>query len=97
MKAILEFNLDEVDDRMEHRYALKGRDLNFAIQEFDQRVMRSLTKYGLNKEIFEHDLDPKLDIKFEELTEREKQVAEQLAQAIRSKLNEAIYEYLTEG
>ena len=44
MKAILEFNLEDPDDRDSHKHALKGSTYYHAIWELDQ-VLRSKDKY----------------------------------------------------
>ncbi len=44
-KAILEFNLDEVDDRDAHLRAIKSLSLTLALWEMDQHL-RSELKYG---------------------------------------------------
>jgi hypothetical protein len=44
-KAILEFNLDEIDDRDAHLRAIKSLSLTIALWEMDQHL-RSELKYG---------------------------------------------------
>jgi len=44
-KAILEYNLDEVDDRDAHLRAIKSLSLTIALWEMDQHL-RSELKYG---------------------------------------------------
>ncbi len=44
-KAILEYNLDEVDDRDAHLRAIKSLSLTLALWEMDQHL-RSELKYG---------------------------------------------------
>ena len=44
-KAILEYNLDEVDDRDAHLRAIKSLSLTLALWEMDQ-YLRSEMKYG---------------------------------------------------
>lgn len=44
MKAILEFNLNEPDDRESHKRAVKVDSLYAAIEDFDQ-YLRSQIKY----------------------------------------------------
>jgi len=58
MKAILEFNLDEPDDRMAHLRCIKSTDM--AIVLFD-------IIYNLRKEIENIDTDEKLDLFYDKL------------------------------
>jgi len=58
MKAILEFNLDEPDDRMAHLRCIKSTDM--AIVLFD-------IVYNLRKEIENIDTDEKLDLFYDKL------------------------------
>jgi len=44
-KAILEYNLDEIDDRDAHLRAIKSLSLTIALWEMDQHL-RSELKYG---------------------------------------------------
>lgn len=45
MKALLEFNLDEIEDKMAHQRAIKSLDLCLALWDI-QNELRSLCKYG---------------------------------------------------
>jgi hypothetical protein len=45
MKAILEFNLDDNDDRVSHLRAIKALDMALAISELDSKL-RQIVKYG---------------------------------------------------
>jgi hypothetical protein len=45
MKAILEFNLDEGDDKGAHLRAIKSLDMAIALWDMDQ-YLRGLIKYG---------------------------------------------------
>ena len=45
MKAILEFNLDDGDDRQAHLRAIKALDMSIALWDMDQ-YLRGLIKYG---------------------------------------------------
>jgi hypothetical protein len=45
MKAILEFNLDEVDDSMAHKRCVASLDMMLVLWEMDQHL-RSITKYA---------------------------------------------------
>jgi hypothetical protein len=45
MKAILEFNLDEVDDSMSHKRCVASLDIMLVLWEMDQHL-RSMTKYA---------------------------------------------------
>jgi len=58
MKAILEFNLDEPDDRMAHLRCIKSTDM--AIVLFD-------IIYNLRKEIENIDTDEKLNLFYDKL------------------------------
>jgi len=58
MKAILEFNLDEPDDRMAHLRCIKSTDM--AIVLFD-------IVYNLRKEIENIDTDEKLNLFYDKL------------------------------
>lgn len=53
MKAKLEFDLDNVDDRLELDRALNASKLLRAIQEFSERVLRQYRKYGIPKDLLE--------------------------------------------
>jgi hypothetical protein len=45
MKAILEFNLDEVDDSIAHKRCVSSLDMILVLWEMDQHL-RSMTKYA---------------------------------------------------
>jgi hypothetical protein len=45
MKAILEFNLDEVDDSMAHKRCVVSLDMVLVLWEIDQHL-RSITKHA---------------------------------------------------
>ena len=45
MKALLEFNIDEQDDRMAHLRAVKSLDMALTLWDMDQ-YLRGLIKYG---------------------------------------------------
>lgn len=45
MKATLEFNLDDHDDRTEHHFAINGRDAFRALSDV-RETLRSMLKYG---------------------------------------------------
>lgn len=46
MKAILEFDLNEPDDRMDHKLAVDSRDMLIFIWDVEQRVFRPYRKHG---------------------------------------------------
>lgn len=55
MKAILEFNLDEVDDSMSHKRCVMSLDLTLVLWEIDQHL-RAITKHAddsMSKETYE--------------------------------------------
>jgi hypothetical protein len=45
MKAILEFNLDDADDKMSHLRCVKATEMMVTLWEMDQHL-RSITKYA---------------------------------------------------
>jgi hypothetical protein len=45
MRAILEFNLDEIDDQYAHRQCIKGKDLAIVLWDF-MEFIRTEMKYG---------------------------------------------------
>lgn len=45
MKAILEFNLDDVDDRHSHKQCVKAKDMALALSEISDKF-REINKYG---------------------------------------------------
>lgn len=45
MKAILQFNLDDIDDSINHDYALAGKKLAYIITEFGRLSLRERIKY----------------------------------------------------
>jgi hypothetical protein len=45
-KAILEFNLEDYDDKEAHKTALKGQNYRSAIFEVGQQVFRPARKHG---------------------------------------------------
>jgi len=92
MKGILEFNLDDPDDRAEHEIAVKARSLLNAINSFDQDVLRKTTKYGLSKDVFEVDFYDGSDVRLESLTRREIDLIEQAVGAIRTLLGRHLQE-----
>ena len=47
MKAILEFNMDEFDDMVAHKRAVKSLDVLLVLYDFDQHL-RSELKYNEN-------------------------------------------------
>ena len=54
MKAILEFNLDDPDDKIRHEMACKASEMSTALHEFG-RVIRNRIKYGeFSEEVGEH-------------------------------------------
>ena len=61
MKAILEFDLTDPEDREEHLYALNGRKHHSFLFEIEQRIFRPHRKHGyggsLNADRLEHLLD----------------------------------------
>jgi hypothetical protein len=55
MKAILEFNLDEVDDLMAHKRCVVSLDMVLVLWEMDQHL-RAITKYAddsMSKETYD--------------------------------------------
>jgi hypothetical protein len=55
MKAILEFNMDEIDDVTSHKRAIKSLDMILALSDFDNHL-RSELKYNENLSEVEYDL-----------------------------------------
>ena len=55
MKAILEFNMDEIDDVTSHKRAIKSLDMILALSDFDNHL-RSELKYNDNLSEVEYDL-----------------------------------------
>jgi hypothetical protein len=55
MKAILEFNMDEIDDVTAHKRAIKSLDVIFVLSDFDNHL-RSELKYNENLSEVEYDL-----------------------------------------
>ena len=55
MKAILEFNMDEIDDVTAHKRAIKSLDMILALSDFDNHL-RSELKYNDNLSEVEYDL-----------------------------------------
>jgi len=45
MKAILEFNLDDVDDQHSHKQCIKAKDMALALSEISDKF-RDINKYG---------------------------------------------------
>lgn len=48
MKAILEFDLDNEEDRIKHDLAIKSLDMSIALEEIGQEIFRPARKYGYN-------------------------------------------------
>lgn len=56
MKAILEFNLDDLDESTQHDLALAGSRLAYVISEFSQQSLRARIKYR-SEEFTEKELE----------------------------------------
>lgn len=65
-KAILEFDLDEPEDRLEHLRAIKSRDLASAIWEITHNTKKGLEWSLDGKEMNKYDV---LDMVFEKIYE----------------------------
>lgn len=50
MKAIIEFNMDEPDDRESHKLFMKSEDMGNAIWEIQMNLRRKYEKYRTPKE-----------------------------------------------
>ncbi len=53
MKAILEFNLDEHDDRIEHEAAIQGSRLRIVLWDLDMKL-RETSKYGDDEKLADY-------------------------------------------
>ena len=51
MKAILEFNIDDFDDKMSHKQCIKANDMALAIWEFSSNSKRTLEDELASKDI----------------------------------------------
>lgn len=47
MKAILEFDLSDPDERQEHEWAINGRKYSMFVFEYFNNVLRPLYKHGI--------------------------------------------------
>jgi hypothetical protein len=65
-KAILEFDLNDSDDRVEHARMMKSLDILMMMHEYDQ-YLRSETRYNESLSQEEHDVLQKAREKFYEL------------------------------
>lgn len=54
MKAILEFNLDDPDDRDEHQLCLDAFKYQRFMEDFSEQVLRKLRKYGCKDTVEEY-------------------------------------------
>lgn len=70
MKAILEFNLDEHDDRVAHLRAVKALDMALVLWDIDQ-YLRGLIKHGdLDDKVYDA-LDATRDKLYEFMNQRD--------------------------
>lgn len=70
MKAILEFNMDEFEDVVAHKRAIKSLDVLLVLYDFDQHL-RSELKYNENLSEQEYEkLDKLRDKLYEIMNER---------------------------
>ena len=70
MKAILEFNLDEHDDRVSHLRAVKALDMALVLWDIDQ-YLRGLIKHGdLDDKVYDA-LDATRDKLYEFMNQRD--------------------------
>lgn len=53
MKAVLEFNLDDLQDREEHEAAIQGSRLRCVLWDLDQKL-RETWKYGDDEKLAEY-------------------------------------------
>ena len=67
MKAILEFDLNEPDDRMHHKMAVDAQDLLCFIWDVEQYVFRPHRKHGYG------------DVKLDQLIQRHPEVEEAIS------------------
>lgn len=53
MKAILEFDLDEPEDRSSHKLAVHAEEMRWALDEIWDKVFRPNNKHGYNNKVLD--------------------------------------------
>lgn len=86
MKAILEFNLDEYEDRLKHRRCIGATNAYIALHEIDKEL-RSIIKY--DKHILPGSKYSTPD-GLKEITERESCILNEFANLLRTKIAQIV-------
>lgn len=82
MKAKLEFDLDDLSDRMAHKRAISATDVYIMLNEFDN-YLRQMVKYDV---VIGSGNKIKLPSEFHKITEKESAILHEVVQNIRDHL-----------
>jgi hypothetical protein len=75
-KAVLEFDLNDPDDRREHKLMLQAADYSIVLYTISQEILRGMTKYGI------HPAGGR------ELTKEEYEIAQYISDRVHQAINE---------